>query len=64
MKSAVARAERRLGFRVPKRFIREAKALTGQKILMKKLPESYRNLLLEDEIVDACMRAYINGRCA
>lgn len=64
MKSAVARAEKRLGIRVPENLLQEAKELTTQKMKVKGLPEDYEDLLLEDEIVDACIRAAINGRCA
>lgn len=64
MKSAVARAEKRLGIRVPENILQEAKELTAQKMKVKGLPEDYEDLLLEDEIVDACIRAAINGRCA
>ena len=64
MKSAVARAERRLGFSVPENLLAEAERLTAQKMTVKRLPEGYAELLLEDEIVDACTRAAINGRCA
>lgn len=64
MKSAVARAEKRLGIRVPENLLQEAKELTAQKMKVKGLPEDYEDLLLEDEIVDACIRAAINGRCA
>lgn len=64
MKSAVARAEKRLGIRAPENLLQEAKELTAQKMKVKGLPEDYEDLLLEDEIVDACIRAAINGRCA
>lgn len=64
MVSAVMRAERRLGIRVPEDLVQEAEELTAQKVKIKGLPESYADLLLEDEIVDACIRAVINGRCA
>ncbi len=64
MKSAVARAEKRLGHRVPDNLLAEAEKLTNQKVLVKHLPVGYAELLLEDEIVDACFRAAINGRCA
>ena len=64
MKSAIARAEKRLRIRVPENLLQEAKELTAQKMRVKELPEDYEDLLLEDEIVDACIRAVINGRCA
>lgn len=64
MKSAVARAEKRLGYNVPGELLEEAASLTTQKIAVKHMPKSYAELLMEDEIVDACMRAAINGRYA
>lgn len=64
MKPAVARAEKRLGLKVPDNLLAEAEMLTRQKMLVKRLPDGYAELLLEDEIVDACFRAVINGRCA
>lgn len=64
MMSAVARAEKRLGIKVSENLLREAEELTNQKMKAKGLPEDYEDLLLEDEIVDACIRAAINGRCA
>lgn len=64
MKSAVSRTEKRLGFTVPPNILEEAERLTDQKMRVKNLPAGYEDLLLEDEIVDACMRAAINGRCA
>ncbi len=62
--AAIARAEKRLGIRPPDDMIEEAEKLTVQKIKVKKLPADYFGCLLEDEIVDACIRAAINGRCA
>lgn len=62
--AAIARAEKRLGIRPPDDMIEEAEKLTVQKIEIKKLPADYFGCLLEDEIVDACIRAAINGRCA
>lgn len=64
MMSAVSRAEARLGIRIPENLIEEAQMHTERKMLVKGFPESYAELLLEDEIVDACMRAVINGRYA
>ena len=64
MISVVARAEKRLGGRVPEDLLAEAERLTAQKMVVKRLPEGYADLLLEDEIVDACTRAAINGRYA
>lgn len=64
MMSAVARAEGRLGHKVPEELLAEAKRLTAQKMAVKRLPGGYSELLLEDEIVDAYTRAVINGRCA
>lgn len=64
MMSAVARAEKRLGIKVPENLLQEAEELTAQKMKVKGLPEDYEDLLLEDEIVDACIRTVINGRCA
>ncbi len=62
--AAIARAEKRLNIRVPDEMIEAAESLTAQKIEVKGLPADYFPLLLEDEIVDACIRAAINGRCA
>ena len=55
MKSAIGRAEKRLGIRVPENLLQEAKELTAQKMKVKGLPEDYEDLLLEDEIVDASL---------
>ena len=63
MMSAVARAEKRLGAQVPEYLLAEAERLTAQKMAVKRLPEGYAGLLLEDEIVDAFTRAVINRRC-
>jgi hypothetical protein len=45
-------------------MIEAAEKLTAQKVKVKGLPADYFFLLLEDEIVYACIRAAINGRCA
>ena len=55
--------EARMGLEAPDPLVEEAVKLTDQKIRVKGLPESYAPLLLEDEIVEACFRAAINGRC-
>ena len=55
--------EARMGLEAPDPLVEEAVKLTEQKIRGKGLPESYAPLLLEDEIVEACFRAAINGRC-
>ena len=62
--AAIARAEGRLTIRVPDNVIEAAEKLTTQKIEIKGLSADYFPLLLEDEIVDACIRAAITGRCA
>lgn len=62
--AAIVRAESRLTIRVPDDVIEAAEKLTAHKIEVKGLPADYFPLLLEDEIVDACIRAAINGRCA
>lgn len=62
--TTIARAEKRLKIRVPDEIIEAAEELTAQKIEVKGLSADYFPLLLEDEIVDACIRAAINGRCA
>ena len=64
MMSAVSRAEARLGVRVPKYLLEEAESLTDRKLEVKGLPAKYRELLLEDVIVETCIMAAINGRCA
>ena len=56
-------AEARMGLEAPDPIVEEAVKLTEQKIRVKGVPESYAPLLLEDEIVEACFRAAINGRC-
>lgn len=61
--SAVSRAEKRMGISAPQELLEEAMQLTERKVKTKGLPEGYAELLLEDEIVDACTRAAINGRC-
>ena len=60
--NAISRAKDRLGITVPDSMIEAAEKLTAQKV--KGLPADYFFLLLEDEIVYACIRAAINGRCA
>lgn len=60
---AISRAEKRLGFTVPECLIGAAEKLTAQKVKVKGLPADYFPLLLEDEIVDACVRVSINKRC-
>lgn len=58
----ISRATARLGFDPPEDLVEEARKLTAQKVAVKGLPDWYAPLLLEDEIVDACFRAAINGR--
>lgn len=62
--NAISRAKDRLGITVPDSMIEAAEKLTAQKVKVKGLPADYCFLLLEDEIVYACIRAAINGRCA
>ena len=62
MMSAVSRAEQRLGIRVPEDLTEEAAALTKRKMEVKGFPPEYEELLLEDEIVEACLRCAINRR--
>lgn len=50
MKSAVLRAESRLGIEVPEDLLEKARRLTDQKMKVKGLPEDYREPLLEDVI--------------
>lgn len=64
MMSAVSRAEARLGTRVPEDLLEEAESLTDRKMEVKGLLAEYRELLLEDVIVETCIMAAINGRCA
>lgn len=64
MMSAVSRAEARLGIRVPEDLLEKAESLTDRKMEVKGLPAEYRELLLEDVIVETCIMAAINGRCA
>lgn len=64
MMSAVSRAEARLGIQVPEDLLEKAKSLTDRKMEVKGLPAEYRELLLEDVIVETCIMAAINGRCA
>ena len=62
--NAISRAKDRLGITVPDSMIEAAEKLTAQKVKVKGQPADYFILLLEDEIVYACIRAAINGRCA
>lgn len=62
MMSAVSRAEQRLGIRVPEDLAEEAVALTKRKMEVKGFLPEYEELLLEDEIVEACLRCAINRR--
>lgn len=62
MMSAVSRAEARLGIRVPDDLLERAEKLTDRKMEVKNLPPDYRELLLEDVIVETCMMEAINGR--
>ena len=62
--NAISLAKDRLGITVPDSMIEAAEKLTAQKVKVKGLPADYFFLLLEDEIVYACIRATINGRCA
>ena len=62
MMSAVSRAEQRLGIRVPEDLAEEAVALTKRKMEVKGFPPEYEELLLEDKIVEACLRCAINRR--
>ena len=64
MMSAVSRAEARLGIQVPEDLLEKAERLTDRKMEVKGLPAEYRELLLEDVIVETCIMAAINGRCA
>ncbi len=64
MMSAVSRAEARLGIQVPEDLLEKAESLTDRKMEVKGLPAEYRELLLEDVIVETCIMAAINGRCA
>lgn len=64
MMSAVSRAEARLGIQVPEYLLEKAESLTDRKMEVKGLPAEYRELLLEDVIVETCIMAAINGRCA
>lgn len=64
MMSAVSRAEARLGIQVPEDLLEKAESLTDRKMEVKRLPAEYRELLLEDVIVETCIMAAINGRCA
>ena len=64
MMSAVSRAEARLGIQVPEDLLEKAESLTDRKMEVKGLPAEYRELLLEDVIVEPCIMAAINGRCA
>lgn len=64
MMSAVSRTEARLGIQVPEDLLEKAESLTDRKMEVKGLPAEYRELLLEDVIVETCIMAAINGRCA
>lgn len=64
MMSAVSRAEALLGIQVPEDLLEKAESLTDRKMEVKGLPAEYRELLLEDVIVETCIMAAINGRCA
>ncbi len=64
MMSAVSRAEARLGIQVPEDLLEKAESITDRKMEVKGLPAEYRELLLEDVIVETCIMAAINGRCA
>ena len=64
MMSAVSRAEARLGIQVPEDLLEKAESLTDRKMEVKGLPAEYRELLLEDVIVETCIMAAINGRGA
>lgn len=64
MMSAVSRAEARLGIQVHEDLLEKAESLTDRKMEVKGLPAEYRELLLEDVIVETCIMAAINGRCA
>lgn len=64
MMSAVSRAEARLGIQVPEDLLEKDESLTDRKMEVKGLPAEYRELLLEDVIVETCIMAAINGRCA
>lgn len=60
--SAVSRAEERLGIKIPDDLLERAEALTDRKMEAKGLPSDYRELLLEDVIVETCVMAAINWR--
>lgn len=60
---ARGRAEARMGLEAHDSLVEEAVKLTEQKIRVKGLLEDYAPLLLEDEIMESCFRAAINGRC-
>lgn len=63
MMSAVSRAEARLGVRVPEDLLEKAVQLTDRKVEAKGFPPSYKDLLLEDVIVETCVMEAINWRC-
>lgn len=63
MMSAVLRAEARLGIRVPEDLLEKAERLTDRKMEVKGFPPEYRELLLEDVIVETCVMEAINWRC-
>ncbi len=62
--NAISRAKDRLGITVPDSVIEAAEKQNKKKVKAKELPADYFFLLLEDEIVDTCIRAAINGRCS
>ena len=64
MMSAVSRAETRLGIRVPEDLLEKAEQLTDRKMEVKGFPPEYRELLLEDVIIETVFMAAINGRCS
>ena len=63
MMSAVSRAEVRLGVRVPEELLEKAEQLTDRKMESKGFLAEYRELLLEDVIVETCVMEAINWRC-
>lgn len=50
--SAASKAEARLGFAPPEDLVERAEELTKRKMEAKGLPPEYRELLLEDAIVE------------
>lgn len=63
MMSAVSRAETRLGIRVPEDLLEKAEQLTDRKMEVKGFPPEYRELLLEDVIIETYVMEAINWRC-